>query len=1030
MADDTFWQTKLHARLHDPAEKALVLLRDPEGHENGTSRALHRDLGFDRLPVKEWLPADNPEVLDSVLFKKGIPVAMYKQVKRADWWAAAADRPQWPCEEVSMERKGETITRKVAHWAQVRWFNEPVLIHPLSGKHFDLRTLADTDISSIKEKSLEHFGKLKVCNDSNGEDIDWQKTLLAFWRFGPELQGKEEHDEWRLLWPLLPADTRVPDHSIWDHLDLTSAFAGAFARDPGKQAALFTLSIGPVQSFIEAARTTSDLWAGSHLLSRLSWEAMKVVCERLGPDAVLFPRLRGLPQVDLWLRDEMGLVEDWFSECEWNRSNTDANPLFAAALPNRFVAVVPEAEVEELAESITERVRAWLQEQGKAVVERLLETAGLPNDPAMHCFGQMREQLAGFPEIHWAATSFSLIRTGKPERDTDIDATDLAEAMKPFFYTGESENTEQPGFLGSDAWKVLGQDATFEGNIAFFSPNPGALYPAIYELCERALSATKATRTFAQIEQVGWRCSLTGESEWLTTDPAQLDRSSRQQPDTLWTSIAERKPAWAKKGERLGALSALKRLWPTLYAEEVGKAIAESSDAKSSDADRFVVSTHTMALAGNLEKLHHKMSENPGKTGIDPFITDQDRAPALPRKLAHLRDTGAARIPAVLDRLREQDGDEERLREVEGSLARMLGHKPDAYYALLLFDGDHMGRILSGAHDGCAVTYRQSFHPRVCGGFDRLARNEPQIKRYGALKRAISPNRHLSISAALNDFAISVVPQIVEWEHRGKVIYAGGDDVLAMLPVADLLSAMQRLRVMYSGEDPDNMQSVEQIDRRNRRLACENGFVLLPGTSGRPKRLMRMMGGAATASCGAVIAHHQSPLGAVLRELRQAESRAKNEGGRDAFNLTIVKRSGGALSVTGKWGKSIQTLDRLRCFLADPAVSRRAVYNSLVWLRELPDEAGTDMLRSLLHYQMKRQMACKSALGNPDLDSLISSVVQLAQSESQGWRKWLEEFLSTAEFLAREARAPSVNERSLSEADAAASDRTRGGETQ
>ena len=45
----------LHARLHDPAEKALVLLRDPAGHENGTSRSLHRDLGFDELSVKDSL---------------------------------------------------------------------------------------------------------------------------------------------------------------------------------------------------------------------------------------------------------------------------------------------------------------------------------------------------------------------------------------------------------------------------------------------------------------------------------------------------------------------------------------------------------------------------------------------------------------------------------------------------------------------------------------------------------------------------------------------------------------------------------------------------------------------------------------------------------------------------------------------------------------------------------------------------------------------------------------------------------------
>ena len=105
---------------------------------------------------------------------------------------------------------------------------------------------------------------------------------------------------------------RVPDHSIWDHLDLTSAFAGAFAADPDGDAALLALSIGPVQGFIASARTTSDLWAGSHLLARLAWEAMKPVCEALGPDAILFPRLRGVPQVDLWLRDEMNLPAELF----------------------------------------------------------------------------------------------------------------------------------------------------------------------------------------------------------------------------------------------------------------------------------------------------------------------------------------------------------------------------------------------------------------------------------------------------------------------------------------------------------------------------------------------------------------------------------------------------------------------------------------------------------------------------------------------------------------------------------------------
>lgn len=38
MSEDFLWPTKLAARIHDPAEKALVLLRNPAGHEGGTSR--------------------------------------------------------------------------------------------------------------------------------------------------------------------------------------------------------------------------------------------------------------------------------------------------------------------------------------------------------------------------------------------------------------------------------------------------------------------------------------------------------------------------------------------------------------------------------------------------------------------------------------------------------------------------------------------------------------------------------------------------------------------------------------------------------------------------------------------------------------------------------------------------------------------------------------------------------------------------------------------------------------------------------
>jgi CRISPR-associated protein Cmr2 len=124
----------------------------------------------------------------------------------------------------------------------------------------------------------------------------------------------------------------------------------------------------------------------------------------------------------------------------------------------------------------------------------------------------------------------------------------------------------------------------------------------VYDLAERVMAAAKSARIFEQSQQHGWRCSLTGETEWLTTDPAQLEKSYRQQTDTLWARVAAKKPAWAKKGEHLGALPALKRLWPTLFAEEVGKALNPKDDGTAKAIGRFVVSTHTMALAHQIDQ--------------------------------------------------------------------------------------------------------------------------------------------------------------------------------------------------------------------------------------------------------------------------------------------------------------------------------------------------------------------------------------------------------------------------------------------
>ncbi|MDW8469620.1 MAG: type III-B CRISPR-associated protein Cas10/Cmr2 [Burkholderiales bacterium] len=256
----------------------------------------------------------------------------------------------------------------------------------------------------------------------------------------------------------------------------------------------------------------------------------------------------------------------------------------------------------------------------------------------------------------------------------------------------------------------------------------------------------------------------------------------------------------------------------------------------------------------------------------------------------------------------------------------------------------------------------------------------------------------MAISAALNDFSQFVARHVVEEEYRGRLIYSGGDDVLAVLPVADLLGCAQRLRHAYSGVLPEHAaKDWREIKKDRERLYCKNGYAWLRG------RLMRMMGSRATASAGVVVAHHQAPLAMVLRELRETEQAAKHEGERDAVAVRVIKRSGGAAGIVLKWA-DLPLLQETVEYLRHPDTSRRAVYHSLAWLRDLPDPRDhASMCQSLLAYQFERQSK------HPGARSLAVKLVEWAAARSDA-RQRLCNLLQTAEFLAREVRAPEAGD--------------------
>ncbi|MDR7420764.1 MAG: type III-B CRISPR-associated protein Cas10/Cmr2, partial [Armatimonadota bacterium] len=725
------------------------------------------------------------------------------------------------------------------------------------------------------------------------------------------------------------------------------------------------------------------------------------------------------------------------------------NPAFVASLPNRFVAIVPEACVQELADGIERAVRGWVLTQGRKIATKLVERAGAakPDAATQHIIDQIERQLRGFPEIHWAAVPW---RLGGSDETPKTDG--LSQATRVLV-----GGTPEGALLGTPAWQVLAREIAIEGT-TFYRPNPGVFYPDLYQLLDRLVAATKATRTFDATCERGYRCSVCGEREWLTDDDALLMKPRGQRKDTLWTRIGERNPSWARKGEHLCALCALKRLWAALFAEELApllKQTDDSSRATAPEIQRFVVSTHTMALAPTLDRMLGVLYGSPSGEQVqalgdlDRWMTERkvDDFVALPKRIADVLtrrksasptvDRLIRRLPALLDRLADDEDEEGRTQAaVRSAVARIAGVPPERYYALILLDGDRMGAWLSGTEAHTRTTFLKSWHPNVASEVKRLSNRA--LADYVHALRPPSPARHAFISRALNGFAIRLARLIVEERYNGKLLYAGGDDLLAMVAIDDLLDVLFALRCAYSGIAPgDDVELKDLLDRAQPgpEVRLGGGHALL--ARGRRRELLRTMGPNATLSAGAVIAHYAAPLGRVLRELRAAERRAKarDQGNRNAFSVTLMKRAGGVSTFTSKWfpgGRDDADAERPPAvmhegeaadFLASRTgigllielrdafarhLSRRAAYYLIEWLNGVGPGVAGDQLVALLGYQFARQAKQESLeRGLFEPNELAEHVVEVAAPATTRTVRFIQDALTLAEFLAREGRVGS-----------------------
>ncbi len=815
-----FWVRKLLAHLHDPPEKAYDFSRAHIERAESYARALGLDPGL--------------------LTKKD-----------CDWSGAAADRFIFP-DPWKVQGLGDPA-------------REGAFRHPVSGERLELPVPAQGDAERCLSDALP------------GQETDGlQQKFFLVWRTWMALAAQQRDGA---LLPYLPADTRIPDGSIWNHMSVVSALEGT--RDEGGQmkSALLMFQLGPVQEFIAQARTTRDLWSGSYLLSWLTAHAIKAVTDELGPDSVIFPSLRGQPLYDWLHRDCLEKAKykraDGESKSFWVELGLDSKAGQEAALtpglPNRFLAVVNEGFDGSI---ISEAVKGEWKRIAAEVWGFLDKECPLGAETLEKAWDF---QIGHFLQMSWQRWDWRSFE----------ETTRLTEALPG-----------NRGMLVAELCKAAQAIPEDERDARCYpsqgrDENLGQLWSAYFQLLSHRLDARRATRDFAAWESVApsrERDALSGKEEALITRE--------------WLAKAAKHSVlrhYFRADQRLGAVNLVKRLWHLAYLKPKHGFKLQGSRFES--AMDVAAGAWKKRLADRIQKRkeawHEFMEFGEAASRASRSRDWQDVKLDVKDERQLIRDIRAELlVPEGWD-LEPGDSSEARDQQLSARAALEKFYRstgltpPPAYYAVIALDGDGIGRFLSGEQS-----------PRVETLLTEKAREYFLKRAPDWLKRPrpLSPSYHLGFSEALGNFGLYGARAVVE-SHCGQLIYSGGDDVLAMVPADEAIACVRGLKMAFQG-DPD----LAKVYSTCFEPAPAKGMIRLKDSKKHePSWPLLVPGPRMTVSAGVVIAHAKTPLQDCVLAAQMAEKRAKRDPakgglGRNALAVTLLKRSGERI----EWGASFK----------------------------------------------------------------------------------------------------------------------------
>ncbi|MBN2069600.1 MAG: type III-B CRISPR-associated protein Cas10/Cmr2 [Opitutales bacterium] len=798
--NDAFWKRKLLAFLHDTPSKCL----DIASHTD-KSRSAMLNAGFVDTEVTAYNRA-------------------------SDHMAAAADRFPFPNSKNHITPCRFDGINNGFH-------------HPLGGgKETELK------FEIPKDGSMEADGIFQPLSFDNSDGaLSFEEKFWVHWRFWKKNAVEKD---WRFNF--FPADTRIPDHSIWTHMQIVSALSNGLAWKHRDEAGIsgtykdskhlgvsfLKFQLGPVQDFIAAARSTRDLWSGSYLLSWLMAKGLAKLSELIGPDSVIFPNLWGQPLIDLHLKESlwdqllMRAHDNGEQKSAWEALGHKKEDFHIPNLPNVFLAVVPTEIEEELAEAVEQCIRVEWAAIAQKCKDKFLKDCYRASfeqaDKKSACRYEVMEerfqnQVERHLQISWQA--FPL--------PTDLDtAIALHKAIVPTEKaTNEKESAKQTGER-IQAIQTLCEEYILEGDrdTRCFEDgklkNVGLVWAMLYEINATLLDGVRQLREFDawETEDTGipgklyHKDALTGKEEMLLGGP---DLKQENLPNEIKNRF--------KHNDYVGAITFIKRVWDKAYLQERYGDVFEK-------------------------------------------ITIRD-------------------IPSIAT---ESDKDDEQEQQEQG------------YFAVIAFDGDSIGKWVSGELAPKIGTQLASYtdsenKKKGLEAYLEAKLSDDKIKALDVLNktpRPVSPSYHLQLSEALSNFALKCAQPIVA-QHKGQLIYAGGDDVLALLPARRAIACAQDLARAFRGIEPN---AETQILAYSQDGIPTHGYLKTKKGDGQDYESVFILPGLrATASAGIVIAHSKSPLQDAVRAAQKAEKTAKKVYGRNAIAVRVMKRSG---EIT-EWGAKL-----------------------------------------------------------------------------------------------------------------------------